>query len=201
MADEPLATALPQNAATDRLPRLLSHPLLHAMIVVAIVLLGWIIATQWDRWTGAGRFQRSEDAFVTGDRIPLSTQVSGYVRRVAVDDNQSVGLGQLIAEVEPSDYQAQRDLAQANLAAARANLAGTADKRAVQRALAEHALQGEQARAAEPAVAVDLDLRPRYRRLRFPRHACDIPEHADSREPAFTFRARQGAAGHGNANE
>lgn len=157
MADEPSTAALPQDAAPGRNARLLSHPLLHALIVVAIVLLGWIVATRWDRWTGAGQFQRSEDAYVTGDRIPLSTQVSGYVRQVAVDDNQRVDAGQLVAEIEPSDYRAQRDLAAANLAAARANLAGIADNRAVQQALIAQAQatieisQAELARAGAEA--------------------------------------------------
>jgi len=139
MAGEPSLTGMAQAVPPSWRTRLLSHPLLHALIVVAIVMLGWTVATQWDRWTGAARFQRSDDAYVAGDRLPLSTQVSGFVRQVAVDDNQSVARGQLIAEIEPADYRFQRDLAGANLAAARANLASVADKRAIQRTSIEQA--------------------------------------------------------------
>jgi membrane fusion protein, multidrug efflux system len=136
----PFVATPPQGASKLRgARRLLTHPLFHAMIVVAIVALGWTIASRWDRWTGASRFQRTDDAFIVGDTTPLAAQISGYIRAVAVDDYQPVRAGQLIAEIEPSDYQAQLDLAKADLDAARANLAGVADKRAVQRTLIEQA--------------------------------------------------------------
>jgi membrane fusion protein (multidrug efflux system) len=111
----------------------------HAAILFGIVATGWTLSSNWDRWTGATRFQRTDDAFVAGDTTPLATQVSGYVRSVAVDDYEVVKAGQLIAEIDPADYQAQRDLAQADLAAARASLAGIADKRAIQSALIKQA--------------------------------------------------------------
>jgi len=56
---------------------------------------------------------------------------------VAVDDYEVVKAGQPIAEIDPADYRAQRDLAQADLAVARASLAGIGDKRAIQFALIE----------------------------------------------------------------
>ncbi|WP_342236188.1 HlyD family secretion protein [Inquilinus sp. OTU3971] len=121
------------------LKRALTHPVFHAAILVAIVTSGWTVASNWDRWTGTSRFQRTDDAFIAGDTTPLATQISGYVRSVAVDDYQVVASGQLIAEIDPADYQAQRDLAEADLAAARASLAGIADKRAVQAALIDQA--------------------------------------------------------------
>ncbi|QEL26956.1 HlyD family secretion protein (plasmid) [Bosea sp. F3-2] len=133
------ATAMPDAQKAGAIGAVLTHPLFHAAIVVAIVALGWTIASRWDRWTGAARLQRTDDAFIAGDTTPLATQISGYVRTVAVDDYQPVEAGQLIAEIEPADYQAQRDLAEADLAAARASLASVADKRAVQRTLIEQA--------------------------------------------------------------
>jgi len=135
----------------------LTHPVFHAAILVAIVTSGWTAASNWDRWTGTSRFQRTDDAFIAGDTTPLATQISGYVRSVAVDDYQVVASGQLIAEIDPADYQAQRDLAEADLAAARASLAGIADKRAVQAALIDQAkaaidvARAELARAAAEA--------------------------------------------------
>lgn len=117
----------------------LAHPLFHAGIVVAIVAVGWAIAAHWDRWTGSARYQATDNAFIAGDATPLSAQVTGLVRSVAVDDYQLVRAGDLIAEIEPADYLAQRDLGEADLAAVRATLASVTDKRAIQRTLIEQA--------------------------------------------------------------
>ena len=56
-----------------------------------------------------------------------------------VNDFQIVRKGDLIAVIDPSDYQAQLDLARANLAAAEATLANLANQRVVQQALVEQA--------------------------------------------------------------
>ena len=56
-----------------------------------------------------------------------------------VNDFQIVKKGDLIAVIDPSDYQAQFDLAQANLAAAQAALANLENQRSVQEALVREA--------------------------------------------------------------
>lgn len=117
----------------------LAHPLFHAGVVVAIALAGWAIAAYWDRWTGAARYQTTDNAFIAGDTTPLSSQIAGVVRSVSVDDYQLVRAGEVIAEIEPTDFLAQRDLADADLAAAQATLASVADKRAIQRTLIDQA--------------------------------------------------------------
>ncbi len=57
----------------------------------------------------------------------LSSQIAGLVRSVAIHDYQFVHAGDLIAEIDPADYLAQRDLAEADLSAARATLASISD--------------------------------------------------------------------------
>ncbi|MBB6252069.1 HlyD family secretion protein [Nitrospirillum iridis] len=125
-------------------------PLLRTAALVAAGLLVWIVAGHWDRWVGSARHQSSSDAYVTGDLTPLSAKVSGYVQTVAVDDFQAVRKGDLIAQIEPSDYQAQLDLADASLTAARAALANLGNQRDVQRALVR------QAEAAIASAAADV---------------------------------------------
>ncbi len=51
--------------------------------------------------------QVTDDAYVRGDITPLSAQVEGYVRRVAVDDFQRVKKGDLLIEIDDADYQAR----------------------------------------------------------------------------------------------
>jgi membrane fusion protein (multidrug efflux system) len=114
-------------------------PLLRVLLLVFAAWLVWYTAGHWDRWTGEARFESTDDAFVAGDLTPLSAHVSGYITEVPVNDFQTVKKGDLIAVIDPSDYQAQLELAQANLAAAEATLANLANQRVVQQALVEQA--------------------------------------------------------------
>jgi membrane fusion protein, multidrug efflux system len=115
------------------------YPILRIVFLVFVAWLIWYIAGHWDRWTGAARFESTDDAFVAGDVTPLSAHVSGYITEMPVNDFQTVRKGDLLAVIDPSDYQAQFDLAQANLAAAQASLANLANQRVVQEALVHQA--------------------------------------------------------------
>lgn len=125
--------------------RLLRHPVLHIGIVAAFVFGAWLIAGQWDSWTSGNRIQSSDDASLAGDVLPLSAQVAGYVKNVAVDDYQAVHAGQMILELDPTDAQAQLDIATAQVAVAQTALDQMAAKRAIQQ---------DQIRAAEASSAV-----------------------------------------------
>src|SRR4029077_20258058 len=94
------------------------------------------------------RHEATEDAYIVGDVTPLAAKVSGYVATVAVTDYQTVHKGDLIVEIEASDYRAQLAQAEASLAAAQATLANLANQKDVQRALilqAEATIQATQA--------------------------------------------------------
>jgi len=113
--------------------------LLRVIFLFVAAWLVWYVAGHWNRWTGSARLERTDDAYIAGDVTPLSARVSGYITEVAVDDYQPVRKGDLIAVIDPSDYQAQLELAKANLAAAQATLANLANQRDVQRALIRQA--------------------------------------------------------------
>src|ERR1700704_430843 len=115
------------------------YPILRIAFLAFVAWLIWYTAGHWDRWTGAARFESTDDAFVAGDVTPLSARVSGYITEMPVNDFQTIRKGDLIAVIDPSDYQAQLDLAQANLAAAEATLANLENQRAVQQALVREA--------------------------------------------------------------
>ena len=115
------------------------YPLLRIAFLIFAAWLVWYTAGHWDRWTGAARFESTDDAFVSGDVTPLSAHVSGYITEMPVNDFQTVRKGDLIAVIDPSDYQAQLELAQANLAAAEATLANLANQRDAQQALVHQA--------------------------------------------------------------
>ena len=70
-----------------------------------------------------GRFLVStDDAYVQAHSVLISPKVSGYLSEVPVDDNQSVRAGQVIARIDPRDYQTALDQARANVAAAQASI-------------------------------------------------------------------------------
>jgi membrane fusion protein (multidrug efflux system) len=119
------------------------------MLVVLAGFLAWYIAGNWNRWTGAARYEKTEDANMAGDVTPLAAKVSGYVQAVPVKDYQSVKKGDLLVEIEPTDYNAQLTQAEANLAAAQAALDNLANQKDVQRALIRQAEATIQATAAD----------------------------------------------------
>jgi membrane fusion protein, multidrug efflux system len=115
------------------------YPALRVGFLIIAAWLVWYVAGNWNRWTGAARLASTDDSYVAGDVTPLSARVSGYIQSVAVQDYQSVHKGDLIATIDPADYQAQLELAEANLAAAQASLANIANQRNVQNALIRQA--------------------------------------------------------------
>ena len=62
----------------------------------------------------------TDDAQVDGDLYQVSSRVVGQVVKVYVEDNQAVKAGDLIAEIDPKDYQVALEQAQASLASAEA---------------------------------------------------------------------------------
>ena len=132
-----------ENAATRAPPRRSAlrwlFPALRVLVLIAAGWLVWYVAGHWNRWTGAARLESTDDAFVAGDVTPLSAHVSGYIKEVAVNDFQVVHHGDLIAVIDPSDYEAQLALARANLDAAQATLANLVNQRDVQNALIRQA--------------------------------------------------------------
>ena len=67
-------------------------------------------------------FESTDDAFVEGHVTPMASQVAGGVERVLVKDNQFVSAGEVLLQLEPSDYEAKLDQARANLASAKSRL-------------------------------------------------------------------------------
>ena len=135
----PTVSAPPQKPAAERWTKRWLFPLLRILLLVFAAWLVWYVAGHWDRWTGAARFESTDDAFVSGDVTPLSARVSGNITEMPVNDFQLVRKGDLLAVIDPSDYQAQLDLAKANLAAAEATLANLANQRIVQQSLVQQA--------------------------------------------------------------
>jgi membrane fusion protein (multidrug efflux system) len=64
----------------------------------------------------------TDDAYVQAHSVLISPKVSGYISEVPVDDNQSVQADEILARIDPRDYQTALDQARANVAAAQASI-------------------------------------------------------------------------------
>jgi membrane fusion protein, multidrug efflux system len=62
--------------------------------------------------------ESTDDAQVDGHITPVACKIYGRVSEVLVQDNQSVKAGQVLAKIDPADYQAAVDQAKASLALA-----------------------------------------------------------------------------------
>jgi len=88
------------------------------IVVIGVVLL-LVLASTFFYWR-ATFVEDTDDAQVDGNLYQISSRITGQVEKVYVDDNQTVQAGQLLAEIDPTDYQVALDQAQANLASAQA---------------------------------------------------------------------------------
>ena len=122
--------------------------------VIVPVVLGLLVATGAAYGVRTMSFfdhhASTDDAQIDGHVDPVIPQVGGYVTRVLVKDNEPVRAGQVLVKIEPGDYQARMEMANASLASAVASLAAArADE--------------EVSRTADRKAATDL---ARYRPLR-----------------------------------
>lgn len=93
--------------------------LLAAGAIAVLVVAGWYGDYYWT----TGRFLEStDDAYVQAHSVLISPKVSGYISEVPVDDNQRVKAGEVVARIDPRDYQTALAQARANVAAARASI-------------------------------------------------------------------------------
>ena len=88
------------------------------IIVIGVVLL-LVLAALFFYWRSTFT-EDTDDAQVDGNLYQVSSRITGHVVKVYVDDNQTVQAGQLLAEVDPTDYQVALQQAQADLANAQA---------------------------------------------------------------------------------
>ncbi len=126
MADEPRtdetthplpevpAPASPQTQLPNR-RRFLLFGLL-AVIVAVGIPYGWRL------WQYYQIHETTDDAYVVGDIIPGSARVSGTVSAVHVREHQNVEAGQLLANLDPRDFELRVQQAASAVAVAEARL-------------------------------------------------------------------------------
>jgi membrane fusion protein, multidrug efflux system len=103
ISPEPPKPVAPKGFANPRVQKMLLAGGIVALLVVAALLFYY-----HDR-------ESTDDAQVDGHITPIAAKISGRVQEVLVTDNQAVKAGQILLKIDPRDYQAAVDQAQAAL--------------------------------------------------------------------------------------
>ena len=123
--------------------------LLRLIILALAVGVLFLLATRWDVWVGLRSRQTTDDAYVRGDITPLSAQVEGYVRLVAVGDFQMVKAGDLLVQIDDDDYQARVAQAEADVLGADAAIQNLKARKDLQHAEIDQAQREIEATQAD----------------------------------------------------
>jgi membrane fusion protein (multidrug efflux system) len=103
----------------------LALPLFAVLAAFGFIVLA---TTRWDEWVGNAAIQTTDDAYIKAETTRLSSRVAGEVLSVAVRDFQHVKAGDLLVQIDPADYQAQADQAEAGVTGAQAALDNLANQ-------------------------------------------------------------------------
>ena len=79
--------------------------------VAAVALL--VVGLLW--WVHSRTYETTDDAQIDGHLHPLSSRVDGTVIAVRAEDNQFVRAGDLLVQLDPTDYQVSLEQAKASL--------------------------------------------------------------------------------------
>ncbi len=91
---------------------------------LAVLLVAGLAGAAYMYWFAGLGYESTDDAFVAGRAITIAPQVSGQVVSLDVNDNQFVHKGDPLIHIDDRQYVISRDLAQAQLATAKGQLAG-----------------------------------------------------------------------------
>jgi membrane fusion protein (multidrug efflux system) len=132
-------------------------------------------------WWTVGRFiENTDDAYVGGNVTVIAPEVSGFIARLAVDDNQLVHAGDLLIQLDGRDYRAALARAEAAVAIQRATLTNLDATRHLQEAIIAQA-QADIA-AADAEIIRTREDQARYKKLA-----------ADGTEPLQSFERADAA--------
>ena len=123
------------------------------LIVAAIVLVGAIVGLVF--WLARRNEVRTDDAYTDGNVVTMAPKVSGYVVALDINDNVHVRKGDLLLRIDPRDYLATKQQAEAALELAQAQLKSAQD--ALRIARVQYPAQLVSARAQQQAALASLD--------------------------------------------
>ncbi|HEX3410876.1 MAG TPA: HlyD family secretion protein [Stellaceae bacterium] len=122
------------------------HPI---AVALGLLLLAITVPVGYLYWDYTSHFESTDDAYIASRQFAIAPEVSGYITGVPVTDNEHVNAGQVIARIDDRPYLAALAQAQAQVAAAKANIENVEAQMSVQQAqIAADQAQVDKAQAA-----------------------------------------------------
>jgi membrane fusion protein (multidrug efflux system) len=132
-------------------------------IPLAVLLAALVAGGGYLYVDNAAHFESTDDAFIAARQFAIAPKVPGYITAVPVTDNQHVAAGQVIARIDDRDYRIALAQAEAQVAAAQANIENIDAQTAVQQAqIGQNESQINQQRAS---LTFDQQQEARYQDL------------------------------------
>lgn len=145
------------SAPQPKRRRRIIGPAIGVLIVLAIAGSGI------GYWLENRDFESTDDAFVDADTTQMAPRIGGQVTKLMFRDNQHVEAGQTLVLIDPRDYQARLDQAQAQQASAEATVQQGRAQVAVQQANVDQAIAN--VRVAEADLLQARQDYDRYQRI------------------------------------
>jgi membrane fusion protein, multidrug efflux system len=117
-AETPAGSTRPADSFRPKPPRSGRKTLVRA--IVLLIALAAVAVGSFYAWRYFSAYESTDDAEVDGHINAISARISGYVLDVPVEDEQYVKAGDVLARIDPKDYNVALANAQADLASAEA---------------------------------------------------------------------------------
>jgi membrane fusion protein, multidrug efflux system len=99
------ASVAPPNSTAA--PRRSIRRAVTILVILSLVVVGAIMGGNF--YLDSRQFEWTDDAIIDGHIIAISPQVAARVKSVLVEDNQPVKAGDLLVQLDPTDYQVVLD--------------------------------------------------------------------------------------------
>jgi membrane fusion protein, multidrug efflux system len=123
-------------------------------IIIGLVLFIVLAGGGYYVWQEMQKTESTDDAEIDGDVIAISARVPGHVAEVLVEDQQVVSKGDVLAKLDPKDYQIAVERAQADLNNELANLQTSRNDVPLTAATTDSALNGAKSTRVDAAAAI-----------------------------------------------
>ena len=131
------------------------------IVCLGLIVISIIAGIAW--YLHARHYESTDDAFIDGRPVLVSPQVSGSITSVNVTDNQIVKTGDLLATIDPRNYKAALDQADAQIRQDDATTKNLDAQISAQKAQIDQATQ--QVTEAQAALKFSTDENNRYQDL------------------------------------
>ena len=84
-----------------------ARPIVFLVVIAVVLLAGWL-------WWDSRHWESTDDAEIDGHIYPISARVSGQVVKVNFDDGQVVHKGDVLVQIDPTDYRVALDHSKAD---------------------------------------------------------------------------------------